>query len=69
MKIGANYSGDGKCEFVVWSPVAEKMDVKLLDGKERIIPMQRDEEYYWRAEVENVVPGQHYFYMIDGQTD
>ncbi|HEX2961552.1 MAG TPA: malto-oligosyltrehalose trehalohydrolase [Ignavibacteriales bacterium] len=69
MKIGANYSGDGKCEFVVWSPMAEKMEVRILDGEERIIPMQRDEEYYWRAAAENVRPGQHYFFRIDGETD
>ncbi|HEX2867172.1 MAG TPA: malto-oligosyltrehalose trehalohydrolase [Ignavibacteriales bacterium] len=69
MRIGADYSGSGKCEFVVWSPVAEKMEVKILDGKQRIIPMHRDEEFYWKAEAENIKPGQHYFYRINGETD
>lgn len=69
MRIGACYLGDGKCEFVVWSPTAEKMEVKIFDGEDRIIPMQRDEEYYWKAAVENVRPGLYYVYRINGEME
>ncbi|MCU7496783.1 MAG: malto-oligosyltrehalose trehalohydrolase [Ignavibacteria bacterium] len=69
MKIGANYSGNGTCEFVVWSPTAEKIEVKIADGSENLIAMKRDEEYYWRARVENLKAGQHYFYRINGEVD
>lgn len=69
MKIGADYLGNGKCEFVVWSPTAEKMEVKIVDGEEGFIPMYRDEEYYWRASADNIKPGAHYFYRINDEID
>lgn len=35
MKIGATYTGNGKCEFVVWSPFLKKMLLKIVSPEER----------------------------------
>jgi maltooligosyltrehalose trehalohydrolase len=69
MQIGANYLGDGRCEFVVWAPGAGKMVVKLVSPQERAIPMKKEERGYWRVTVDNAPPGTLYFFCIDDGPD
>jgi maltooligosyltrehalose trehalohydrolase len=69
MQIGANYLGDGRCEFVVWAPGAGKMVVKLFSPHERPIPMKKEERGYWRVTVDNAPPGTLYFFCIDDGPD
>lgn len=65
MKVGANYLGNDCCEFRVWSPLRENVALKIVAPEERLVPLQKDEEGYWSAKVENVPPGTRYFYQLD----
>ena len=65
MKVGANYLGNDCCEFRVWSPLRENVSLKIVSPEERLVPLQKDEEGYWSAKVENVPPGTRYFYQLD----
>ncbi len=69
MNIGAHYLGEGRCRFAVWSPFAESVAVRLVSPRERIVPMSRDDDGYWRVEIENVLPGTTYFYRLNGDVD
>lgn len=69
MRIGANYSGDGRCEFVVWAPFAKVLELKTLSPQQKIIPMERDEEGYWIADVKNIPPETKYLYVIDEEKE
>lgn len=69
MKIGAHYLGEGRCEFVVWAPLPESVEVKLVTPAERSLPMERDDRGYWRAVAEGVLPGATYYYRLNDRVD
>ncbi|MFC2149692.1 malto-oligosyltrehalose trehalohydrolase [Candidatus Auribacterota bacterium] len=69
MKIGADYSGDGKCEFKVWAPLLKQVALKIVVPDERHIPMGRDDKGYWHCSAEGVFPGTQYFYVLNGETE
>ncbi|RPI71000.1 MAG: malto-oligosyltrehalose trehalohydrolase, partial [Ignavibacteriales bacterium] len=62
MRIGANYF-NSKCEFIVWSPLAESMYL-LMDNNEKT-EMEKDDKDYWKIS-KSVTPGSKYFYLING---
>ncbi|MCG2712784.1 MAG: hypothetical protein L6416_10755 [Candidatus Omnitrophica bacterium] len=69
MKIGANYISDGKCEFIVWAPFAQDINLKIISPIPRFIKMDRDNLGYWKAVVENISPKTTYLYRIDGSNE
>lgn len=66
MTIGANYLGNNCCEFRVWSPLRQRVAVKILSPEERLIDLEPDEQGYWSTTVDNIPPGSRYFYQLDG---
>lgn len=64
MKIGANYLGNGNCEFTVWAPAHEKLSVQTVAPKKRIFPMEKDEQGYFKVIADDITPGTLYFYKI-----
>lgn len=69
MKIGANYIGNGNCEFVVWAPFREKVELKIISTPERIAPMSKDKLGYWQAVLKDVHPDTLYSFRLDGEID
>jgi maltooligosyltrehalose trehalohydrolase len=68
MRIGAYYQG-GRCEFTVWAPFRNAVQVKIVSPRERIVALEADGRGYWRATVEDVLPGTLYYYRLDGERD
>ncbi|WP_066380152.1 MULTISPECIES: malto-oligosyltrehalose trehalohydrolase [unclassified Anabaena] len=66
MKLGAHYLGDGYCEFTVWCPNAQTVDLEIISPQTRLIPMQKQGNY-WRVTATNIEPGTLYFYHLNGQ--
>ncbi|HEX3034753.1 MAG TPA: malto-oligosyltrehalose trehalohydrolase [Thermodesulfobacteriota bacterium] len=64
MRIGANYLGDKGCEFVVWAPLLNKVELKIISPEERTVPMDRDRFGYWNAVIEDISPGTLYLYRL-----
>ncbi len=69
MKIGADYLGDGRCEFIVWAPLVKDVAVKIVLPSEQIVPMKQDDNGYWTALVENIYPGARYLYRLDNERE
>jgi maltooligosyltrehalose trehalohydrolase len=69
MKIGANYLGNGQCEFTVWAPNSEAVAVKIVSPQERHLPMQQQEDGYWQLTVTEVYPGTLYYYQLNNGDD
>ncbi len=63
-KIGAVYTAD-ECEFIVWSPFSQAIDLYLSD-EDKKIRMKRDSEDYWKVSVEDIQPGRNYFFLLNG---
>ncbi|MBU4448409.1 MAG: malto-oligosyltrehalose trehalohydrolase, partial [Proteobacteria bacterium] len=69
VSLGATYLGEGRSRFLVWAPLAEQVEVRLVSPREDIVPLQRGERGYFSAVVAGVEPGSHYFYRLNGQQD
>jgi len=65
-KIGAHYLGNKKCEFVVWAPLLERMEVSIAAPLPRVVALQRDEEGYFSVILDDVPSGTKYFYKVGG---
>jgi len=65
--IGAHYRGDNKCEFIVWAPLLEALSLSMVSQSPREVKLQRDQEGYFSAMIDNVAPGTKYFYNLMGK--
>ncbi|MGC1394230.1 MAG: malto-oligosyltrehalose trehalohydrolase [Coleofasciculaceae cyanobacterium] len=69
MKIGSNYLGKGRCEFVVWAPLQEQVAVQIISNKNQVIPLEKDEWGYFKVIAEDINPGTLYYYKLAGEQD
>lgn len=69
MKNGINYAGNERCEFKVWAPLLNKVSLKITSPTEKVIPMEKDKEGYWKTTVRGITPGTKYFYFLNDEKD
>ncbi|MGH7843885.1 MAG: malto-oligosyltrehalose trehalohydrolase [Candidatus Binatia bacterium] len=69
VNLGASYLGEGRCRFLVWAPLAARVDVHLVTPVERFVPMARTKWGYYECAVQDVAPGCRYFYRLNHSTD
>jgi maltooligosyltrehalose trehalohydrolase len=67
VRIGANYLGNGECEFTVWSPLLDSVAVQVLTSEPQVIPLKPQAEGYWQTKVNDVYPGTLYKYVVNEQ--
>ncbi len=67
--LGATPLSNNRCRFIVWAPFVRHIDVHLLGPNERYESLQRDEQGYHSAILEDVPAGTNYFYRLDGERD
>lgn len=67
--IGAIYQGRHQCLFRVWAPLAERVDVRLVEPQERLAPLKTRADGYCEGLLEDVPPGSQYFYRLNGESD
>ncbi len=60
--VGAHYLGNRKCEFIVWAPLLERLELSIVMPVPRQVKMERDQEGYFFITLEDVIPGTKYFY-------
>jgi len=68
-RLGATYLGNGRCQFIVWAPIIQKVEVHIVSPKELIGPLVRDVQGYHQAIVEGVEPSCLYFYRLDSKKE
>ncbi len=64
---GPTLTAEDHCHFMVWAPLAKKIEVHLVEPADRLEPLTRGEHGYWRGTLEGVGAGALYFYRIDGE--
>jgi maltooligosyltrehalose trehalohydrolase len=64
-KLGAHFREDGGCDFLVWAPRAQRLDLHLLAPIDRFIPMQRESDGYFQLSAHDVGLGTRYFYRFE----
>lgn len=68
MTLGAVYSS-GTCTFTVWAPFLNRVELKIVTPAQKVYPMEKDGNGYWRAELNNIFPGTRYFYRLNEEQD
>jgi maltooligosyltrehalose trehalohydrolase len=67
--LGATYLGNDETRFLVWAPFQDRVEVHIVEPRERFLPLEKDERGYFWADAEEVPPGSLYFYRLDGQSE
>jgi len=62
--LGAKVIAPGRCQFRVWAPKRERVELRIIAPYDRIIPMERTSGYH-EATVD-ARPGARYYYLLDG---
>ncbi|MEA2489513.1 MAG: maltooligosyltrehalose trehalohydrolase [Acidobacteriota bacterium] len=66
LPLGARMINDGRCEFRVWAPSRESVDVHIVAPDDRRVPLRKMKDGYHEATVDSVSEGARYFFVIDG---
>jgi maltooligosyltrehalose trehalohydrolase len=70
--LGAVWSPDGTCRFLLWAPLANRVDVRIGDAHDnsigRTIPLEPLDRGYFFGSVKNVPAGALYQYVLDGHS-
>ncbi len=66
MKLGAQYLGKNKCDFVVWAPGKSSVELRISSPEEKKIQMSPSVEGYWKAAIDVTPDVSEYFYVLDG---
>ena len=69
MKNGINFIRNERCEFNVWAPFLSKVAVKIISPEEKVIPMEKDTEGYWKTTIAGITPAAKYFYLLGDEKD
>jgi maltooligosyltrehalose trehalohydrolase len=69
MGLGASYLGDGTCTLCVWAPLADKVDVHIVQPQERMERLAAGERGYHVAVLEGVEPGALYLYRLNEEKE
>ncbi|HVE70203.1 MAG TPA: malto-oligosyltrehalose trehalohydrolase [Thermoanaerobaculia bacterium] len=63
---GARLLEGNRCEFRVWAPDRERVELHILTPGERRVPMSKTEGGYHDAVVDDCPEGTRYLYVLDG---
>ena len=67
--LGATYLGRGRCEFLLWAPHLEQVEVRIMGPRGQLVPMQPQPRGYHHGVAEGVAPNNLYLYRLDGQQE
>ncbi|NJW53237.1 malto-oligosyltrehalose trehalohydrolase [Salinimicrobium sp. CDJ15-91] len=67
-KVGAEYLGNGICEFCVWAPQVDSVEVVIRENT-RSYPLTQDKKGYWHTRLSEIEPGSHYKFRLNGESE
>jgi len=67
--LGGVLVGENACSFLVWAPRARSVEVRIVEPRERAVPMQGAGCGYFHAVVEGISAGALYRYRLNGENE
>ena len=64
--LGARLLDGGQCEFRVWSPARERVELHIVAPSERRVPLRKMPDGYHEAVVDDCAEGTRYLFVLDG---
>ena len=68
-KLGSNPGNEGVCEFRVWAPLLDTVDVHVVEPVDRLLNLSKDTFGYHSGLFHDVELGSLYFYRLGGATE
>lgn len=68
-RLGATYLSDGRCQFLVWAPNAEEVEVKIIGTDEHYTRLQPVDKGYHRAILPGIWPGALYLFRLNKEKE
>ena len=68
-RLGATLLDDGRCEFRVWAPAVERIELHITAPRETRVPLQKKETGYHEAVVDDCPAGTRYFYVLNREKE
>ena len=62
--IGVNFTANGEAEILLWSPLANKACIRLLDSN-RMLALKKQEFGHWHLRTTQLQPGELYSFVLD----
>ena len=69
VSLGATFLGDSRTQFLVWAPLAHKVEVHVLAPRKKLVPMESRERGYHHVVVDGVEPGSLSVCRLDEKTE
>jgi maltooligosyltrehalose trehalohydrolase len=69
LPLGAHLLDANRCEFRVWAPDRERVELHIVSPSERRIAMRRIEGGYHEVTVDDCPEGTRYLFVLDGSTE
>jgi maltooligosyltrehalose trehalohydrolase len=66
VSLGARLLDGGRCEFRVWAPARERVELHILAPEERRVAMTKASGGYHEVVVDHCPEGTRYLYVLDG---
>lgn len=63
--LGARYLSPQRCQFRVWAPKAQRVELHLLDDAPQNRPLAPLDDGYYGGEFADVAAGSRYYYLLD----
>ena len=60
---------NGRCSFTIWAPEKNEMWLQIIHPFEKKVVMEKDDEGYFTALIDNVLPDLRYYYQPDREKD
>ena len=67
--LGATLVDATRCQFRVWAPTVDRVEVKLLGSREKRVPLQKDDQGYHEAVVDDCPAGTRYLFVLNGDKE
>ncbi len=67
--LGAVFLSDGRTQFCVWVPLADRVELRILGPSERLIAMLPSGGGYFSTTLDDAPPGTRYHYRLNGTLD
>ncbi|HEX2831837.1 MAG TPA: malto-oligosyltrehalose trehalohydrolase [Thermoanaerobaculia bacterium] len=69
LPLGARLQEGNRCEFRVWAPNRNRVDVHIVAANERRVPLEKRPDGYFEAVVDDCPEGTRYLYVLDGESE
>jgi len=65
--LGATFLADGRCRFLVWAPLADAVDLRIVAPQEHVVRLEKIGKGYHQLILADVDPAADYVYRLHGQ--